>query len=97
MGRIGTFFVGAAIGGLAIYGSLQYHLVRADDGMHLVGKTEVTFKDFYVDVREFGPSDWIERPALAMAIMRSGKRELIHGSAVDAVNASLQDFLTPQD
>lgn len=95
MGRIGTFVLGAAVGGAAVYGSLQYHVVRADDGLHFIRKTNVTFSGVYVDIREFGPQDWLEHPDLAEAVMRSGKRELVHGAAVDTVNESLRKLLGP--
>ncbi|REJ66853.1 MAG: hypothetical protein DWQ31_13045 [Planctomycetota bacterium] len=97
MGRIGTFLFGAAVGGLTVYGSLQYHLLRADSGFHFVEKTTVTFKDAYVDVRDFGPQDWLARPALSAAVMRSGKGDLIQGAALEAVSESVQKFLAPQE
>lgn len=97
MGRIGTFLMGAAVGGAAVYGSLLYHVVHAEDGMHFISKSSVSFQDIYVDVREFTAQDWIDHPDLASAVMRSGKQELIQGAAVDAVNASLQKLFSPAE
>ena len=97
MGRIKTFILGAVVGGLAVYGSLLYHVLRAESGFHFIAKTSVSFGDIYVDVREFNTQDWLDHPDLATAVMRSGKHDLIQGSAVDAVSASVQQFLAPRD
>lgn len=96
MGRIGTFLLGTVVGGVAVFGSLQYHVLHAESGFHFVPKATVSFGDTYVDIREFTAQDWANNPDLALAVTRSGNQELMQGAAVDAVNASLQRFLTPR-
>ncbi len=87
------FFVGFLLGGICVLGSLKYHVLHAEDGLHLVPKMGATFSETYVDVREFGPGDWSKRPAVTAAVVRSGKSHLMKGAAVDSLFDGVEGFL----
>ncbi len=53
MARLGSFLVGIAVGGAAVFTGLKYHVVRANDGVHLVPKLQAQFDEAYVDIRKF--------------------------------------------
>ena len=93
MGRIGNFLLGFLIGGATVYASLHYHVVRADDGMHMVPKLTSTFAETYVDVRGFGFDEWNQHRTLALALAQSDKGYLVEGIAVDALDQSMRDLL----
>jgi hypothetical protein len=76
-----------ATGTMLLYGAMHYHLVRARNGLHLVGKTPPSLSEAFVDVRQFGVADWSKHPQLAAALVRANKQSLMQDSAV----ASLQD------
>ena len=42
MRRLSTFFFGMVAGGLLIYAALNYHLIQAKDGLHLIPKVDAT-------------------------------------------------------
>ena len=89
MGRLGTFLLGIVVGGVLVFGSLNYHLLRTHEGFHLVPKQRSRFSQAYVDIRQFTPADWAERPDLAAAIVRSGKEHLLQSSATNALHEQI--------
>ena len=93
MGRIQSFLFGALVGGLLMFSSLKYHIIRAEDGVHFVPKLEANFSDIYVDIREFHLADWRKRRALAMALMKADKSELVQDSALGSLEQSAMDGL----
>ena len=93
MGRFGCFVFGLIVGGTSVFISLKYHVVRANDGFHLIGKTNASFGQTYVDIRSFEFRDWSSHAALAAAITHSDKAYLITDQAVDKVRESVHDYL----
>jgi hypothetical protein len=87
MSRVATFLLGMATGAMLLHGAMHYHLVRARDGLHLVGKTPPGLSQAFVDVRQFGAAEWTQHPQLAAALVRANKQSLMQQSAV----ASLQE------
>ena len=93
MGRLGTFLFGVAVGAGLVFGTLKYHVLRAHDGMHVVPKVASTFEDAYVDVRQFGPSDWTEHRTLTAGLIQANKEDLIGDTAAYSLRASLRSAL----
>ena len=79
--RFASFLFGLLLGSSLVFTSLKYHLVRADDGLHFIPKQSPIFAKSFVDIRNFGPSDWRNQTDLAMAIQRAGKGDLLLYSA----------------
>lgn len=80
MRRISSFLMGAVVGGVLVFISLKFHLVRAEDGFYLVPKVRSTFRHAYVDIRGFGAAQWSEHRWLAAALVRSNKEHLLQGA-----------------
>ena len=93
MGRLGTFLFGVAVGAGLVFGSLKYHVLRAHDGMHLVPKVSSTFEDAYVDIRQFGPSDWSQHRTLTASLIKANKEDLIGETASYSLRESLRTAL----
>jgi hypothetical protein len=89
MRRLPTFIFGMVVGGLLIYLALNYHLIRAKDGLHLVPKVSATLADTYVDVRSFRPGNFVSHRDVVTALLKSGQGELIDSLAADSVRNSL--------
>lgn len=100
MGKVYAFLLGL-IAGFGVYHLTSWrHVVRADDGLHLLEKTEASLTDTYVDIREFNPQDWLQHPRLAAAILESDDEELKTLAIDSAVEQGLRralDFLPRQD
>jgi len=89
MRRLPTFIFGMVVGGLLIYLALNYHLIRANDGLHLVPKVSATLADTYVDVRSFRPGDFLSHRDVVAALLKSGQEELIDSLTKDTVKNGL--------
>ena len=93
MSRIGCFLAGFLVGAAAVFGSLKYHVVRAEGGVHLVPKLSPRFGEAFVDIRQFGLSDWDDHRSLAAAIVRADKAHLLEGAAMDSFRESIERVL----
>ncbi|HEX6962206.1 MAG TPA: hypothetical protein VF175_10090 [Lacipirellula sp.] len=96
MRRLSTFIFGMVAGGLLIYVVLNFHVVQARDGMHLVPKVDAKLAGAYVDIRNFTPADWQQHPEVAMAIFRAERGDLLESAASDALQNGLDELLQPQ-
>jgi hypothetical protein len=89
--------LGAVIGGMLIYFVLNNHIIRAKDGLHLVPKVDAQLADTYVDIRQFGPRDWVNHPDLFAALTRSDQDELLQSATESTVDNALDRLLGPAD
>lgn len=97
MKRLSAFIMGMIVGGALLYTALHYHLVRAQDGMHLVPKAESSLAATYVDIRSFGPRDWANHPKLAAALFESGQEDLMNSAVDGALQNGLDRLLGSPD
>jgi len=88
-----NFFLGLVVGSGLMFGALTYHLVRADDGFHLVPKLEGGFGESYVDIREFTVRDWMDHRSLAAAIIRDDKESLMSDTTEESFRSRVRDAL----
>lgn len=93
MRRLSTFIFGMVFGAGLLYFALNYHLIHADDGLHLVPKLNAELGSTYVDIREFTLADWADHPQLASALIESDQRDLMEGAANDALHNGLDRIL----
>jgi hypothetical protein len=93
MRRLSTFIFGMVVGGLLIYVALNYHLIRANDGIHLVPKVDAQLSAAYVDIRTFGPGDWAQHPEVAMAIFRADRGDLMESAAAGTIQTGVDRLL----
>lgn len=93
MGRLGAFLFGVVVGAGLVFGSLKYHVLRAHDGLHIVPKVAATFEDAYVDIRQFGPSDWNDHRTLAAGLIKANQEDLIGETAAYSLRDSLRSAL----
>ncbi|MCA9238171.1 MAG: hypothetical protein KDA44_22015 [Planctomycetales bacterium] len=93
MKRLSTFIIGMLVGGALLWMALNYHLIRARDGLHLVGKTSATLANTYVDVRNFRPADWVKHPEVTDAILSSKNQALIDSATNGTIDGVLDRVL----
>lgn len=60
-----------------MFTSLKFHVVRAEDGFHLIPKMTSDFSEVYVDIRQFDLQDWDNHRSLAVAIVQAEKGYLL--------------------
>jgi hypothetical protein len=93
MSRLSSFLTGLVVGALLCYGATNYHVVRAQDGIHFVHKTRARLSETYVDVRAFGLSDWSAHPELAAALAQGNKQHIMQDAAANSVQDGVEQFL----
>ncbi|QDU57991.1 hypothetical protein [Aeoliella mucimassa] len=86
MGKLYNFILGVVVGFGLYHATFNYHLMYADDGLHLIAKQPPRFSDLYVDVRGYSLSDWAAHPELLLAVEKAGKRHLVGDAAEKTVN-----------
>ena len=96
MRRWMTFLSGVVVGGLLLYGVLNFHILRASDGLHLVPKVDAQLTGTYVDISNFTPRDWIAHPEIIAALQKSDRIDLIELAADDAVRIGLDRVFGPR-
>ncbi len=92
MKRLMTFLCGMIVGAVLLFGALQYHVIRANDGLHLVPKLNAKLAATYVDIRSFTLADWAQNPDLAAALINDDQHELVEEAASDALSKGLDQF-----
>lgn len=100
MGKLYNFVLGVVVGFVLYHAATNYHLVYANDGVHLIAKTQPRLSEAYVDVRAYTPADWANHPQLVLDLQQAGKQHVLTGAAADAVNDAvkrgLEQVLPPQ-
>jgi hypothetical protein len=93
MRRLPTFIFGMVVGGVLIYLALNYHLIQAKDGLHLVPKLNATLAGAYVDVRGFTPADLLKHRDVTGALLKAGQNDLINSIAGSSLENSVNQWL----
>lgn len=93
MSKINSFFLGMLVGAMALYGAMTFHLVHAEDGIHVVPKVSNGLRDTYVDVRDFRAAQWHQHKHVALALIHAGKDELLKDSAMSSFRRAARDAL----
>ena len=77
---------GVVLGGSIVFASLSFHFLRTNDGLQFVPKNAPTFAETYLDVRNFGASDWARHKTVIAAIVKAKKESIFEGSPVDTLS-----------
>lgn len=83
------FFFGVFCGALLLYTAMHYHVIRGNDGFHLVPKLTNDLSNIYVDTREFTISDWRGHKMVAAAIMEADQGNLMEDAALGTFRDSI--------
>ncbi|MCH2115335.1 MAG: hypothetical protein MK171_10555 [Pirellulales bacterium] len=93
MRRLTTFFLGMIAGAVLLCGTLNYHVIRAKEGLHLIPKTHSRLAATYLDIRNFTVIDLANHPEVVQALIRANKQELMESAAVDTLQNGIDRFL----
>ena len=93
MNRLTTLLMGVLFGAGAMFTAMKYHVVRAEDGFHMVPKVSAQLSEAYVDIRQFDAVQWNEHRALAVAIVDADKEHLLKDSAASTFRHTVDSVL----
>lgn len=82
MKRFSSFLAGVVVGAVGLYWAMTFHVVRANDGLHVVRKVTCGLSDAYVDIRAFNSADWYQHTGLSVAVVHAGKEHLLSDSSL---------------
>src|SRR5262245_31436137 len=92
-----TLLLGIALGAGGMYVSFTYHVVRADDGLHLVPKVTAQLSDAYVDIRNFDLRAWDAHRPLAVALVKANQSQLVTQGAGESLHHAARGVLDVLD
>jgi hypothetical protein len=93
MNRFSCLVVGAILGAGVVYGALTHHVLRTEAGFELIPKTEAGFQETYLDVRQFGVSNWADHQQVVQAVIKAGKEDLLKDSARSSLERGVDNLL----
>ncbi|HEY4233753.1 MAG TPA: hypothetical protein VGM76_10020 [Lacipirellulaceae bacterium] len=93
MPRLFSFLTGTVTGALLTLGAMNFHIVRAQDGFHLIHKIRPQLTEAYLDVRTYGVSDWTGHPDLVADLIHDNKQSLMGGSAANSLQQGAQQLV----
>lgn len=77
MRRIIWLTFGIAIGAFGMWAAMTYHILRTKDGVACVPKHQARLAGTFIDVREWGVTEWTEHPELVLTLQRNERTEII--------------------
>ncbi|NOY30702.1 MAG: hypothetical protein GXP28_11205 [Planctomycetes bacterium] len=93
MRRLMTFFLGMVTGGALLFGAMNYHLIRAHDGVHFIPKVAPKLRAAYVDIRGFTVADWAQHSDITAALIRAEKGDLMKSATSEALQGKIDQLL----
>jgi hypothetical protein len=94
--RLMTFFLGMVAGGALLFGAMNYHLIRAHDGVHFVPKISPKLAATYVDIRGFSAADWAQHSEITTALISADQTSLMKSSVSESLHKRIDQFLEPK-
>jgi hypothetical protein len=95
MRRLIAILIGVVVGGSAVFGAFQYHLIRARDRWAVVKKQRADWREAYVDVRTWGRREWSEHQELSANVTAAGHGDLLPSYGPGEFFRGLFDPLRP--
>jgi len=80
---IGTVFV-FGFGMVAMWTTMNFHLVKTDSYWFVVRKQEVRIADCFVDIEEWDDTEWDKHPELKESLVKAGRSEFIPRKPAEA-------------
>ncbi len=94
MGKFKTVLTGVLLGAGGMYVALQYHLIRAEEGLLMVRRTpEQGLLDSYADIRQWSTGAWTSRSQVAAALTETGRSDLIVDQSLQQGERELRESL----
>lgn len=80
MGRLTALIIGIVVGGLLMFFSFNYHVVRTTDTMLVVPKSTTQLAGAYVDITDWDAADWVEQKEFTKSMVDAGHGDLVKTS-----------------
>jgi hypothetical protein len=91
MRRVLWLGLGTVFGAALMWAAMNYHLIRTRDGFAWVPKYRARLASTFVDVRQWGVTEWTEHPELVLTLERNQRTEIIGDAKV--LGTTLRDAM----
>jgi hypothetical protein len=91
MRRIAWLGFGILLGAAGMWASMNYYVLRTKDGITWVPKYRARLAGTFVDVREWGVTEWTEHPELVLTLEQNKRTEIIGDAKV--LGTTLRDAM----
>jgi hypothetical protein len=91
MRRILWLGFGTVFGAFLMWAAMNYHLLRTRDGVACVPKYHARLASTFIDVRQWGVTEWTEHPELVLTLERNQRTEIIGDAKV--LGTTLRDAM----
>lgn len=92
MNKFKPFLIGSLAGCALMFVSLQFHLIRSEDGFRMVPRTpQPSLGLFWVDIQGWTAEEFADRPELVRALAAHGSTDLVASSVVDSLRDEVSD------
>lgn len=92
MGKLYMLLLGMVIGFGICMVAMTYHIVYANDGVHLIAKIPARLEQPFVDLRGMSPQELAENPKLVAAIHAAKKDHLLAEEAKAQLEKKVDDL-----
>ncbi len=93
MSRLTSFLLGVVVGAVGLFTSENYYIVRSDKSFYFVPKVAAKLEFPYYDIRTYTVDDWNKNPALALAIVKANKQDLLTESGMANAQEKFEQLL----
>ena len=81
------------LGSAGLGGSLNYHVLRTDNGIELLPKQELTLHDTFLDVRQLSLCEWKNHGSVMAAMIKAKKEHVLGTKEVQTVRREIDKLL----
>jgi len=82
MRRLFWLSMGLLLGAVGMWVSMNYHVLRTHNGFAWVPKYRASLAGTFVDVRQWGVTEWTEHPELVLTLEKNERTEIIGDAQV---------------
>lgn len=75
---------------------MNFHVIRAQDGFHLIPKVNARLSNTYADIRGYQVADWAAHGELAAALVKANRGDLLEGALNDTISKGIDRLMNPQ-
>ena len=83
MWRVTWLLGGVVLGAVLTIGAQSYHVIHTKEGLKFVAKRNATLSDTYVDVREWGVTEWSKHPDLMWTLAQNDRKDILNTNVLE--------------
>ena len=87
------FIAGFIVGAGTILFTMHFHVVRSEEGFHVVEKVTPSMADIFVDIRGWDGAAWRDHAALVASLTKAERTDLLKQAAGRTISNAIDGLL----